>query len=368
MDLEQYRLIFAGERCGQYAKIPLEQHLELLKLSGTAKEKILNGGKVALKSGLSMDEMRIQQAKLTKLGLVTQHQLQLSPEILSAGLRSRSPAELDAESPVNLVATSLAGTSFYARPDSGVVTKLTRDQSQNLDDAPQSASIRWNNYQFGGLLLIALCALLALQLQPYVISVAGQMGLPNIAQTVLGVLFLMASVATLPKLFQPLLHMFFEVQGKGFEVFEQPVPILGKRRFVWESEDNCGELFLAPSQASLISDELMFEWSATVDADVSGAIAADDIRNSITQGTALEAIQLVLKRLKPLLSPWQAQQTTSFADWSQAPASMVLDAKGLPVALIYEGSELAYRILRADLQNRADLHGFCLMILRRGLV
>lgn len=368
MALEQYRLIFSGERTGHYARIPLERHLKLLNLSDALQDRVLDGGKVSIKSGLNLHEMLDYKAKLLRLGVVTKHQIQLSPAILAAGLQPREQASFNIESSVNVLDSSLARTWLMRFSGSAEVARLTKGGSEQDDDPMKSVFVDWDGYQFGSLVLIGFAAFLTLFLQVYVISLAGTLNLGAGFQTAVGVLFLLLGVATLPKLIQPLIYLHAAKDDKDLEIFEQPEWSLGKRRFAWESEDASGEMIIALNNASLGSDELMYKWSSSFSMELTGSAAVDEIRRNITQGIIREPLQFALNRVKATLAKSQDDQAKVFEDWADTHSSIVLDSAGEPVAFIYDGESLAYRIVRSELQQSMQLHGFCLMILRRGLV
>lgn len=338
--------------------------MDLLKLPDIVKQKVLNGEKIALKSGLSLDEMRAQKAKFVKVGLITEHQIQLNSDILVAGLKPREYGGVNVEQPINLLGTDLGNKLFFSRPVKTKIKKVSKGLVNKKNGALSRVSVQFNHYQVGGFLLIAVAALLALNLQAYIISLAGSIGFPNILQTIFGVLFLCFGVAVLPRLFQPLLGLKIASKTNKIDVFEQIELMLGNRRYVWESNDNCGEILVSTSKASMVSDELMYEWASSMSVSSSGAAAVDSIRDNLTQGTPLEIFQFLSKRFKSIS---QSKNKKTFDDWSNEPVSMVIDANENLVALIFENDSLAYQIVRPELQDKAELHCFCIMVLKRGL-
>jgi len=368
MALEQYRLIFSGERTGHYASIPLERHLKLLNLPDVLTNRALDGGKVSIKSGLSLQEMLEHKAKLLRLGVVTEHQIQLSPQILAIGLKPREQGKFNIQLPVNVLDSSLARTLLMKFSGSAEVMRLAKDGSVKADDPTNSLFVDWQGYQFGSLVSIGFAAFLTLTLQVYVISLAGTLDFGAGFQTTIGLVFLLLGIATLPKLIQPLIYLHVARDANDLEVFEQPEWLLCKRRFTWESKGASGEMVVALKKARLSSDKLLYEWSSSLSMESTGAAAVDEIRTTVTEGTILEPLQFAFRRVKTFLSASQADQARAFEDWAETPSSLVLDRAGDPVALIYDGDSLAYRIVRSELQQSVELHGFCIMILRRGLV
>jgi len=84
--METFKLLFEGQRCGNYADLPLKEHLRLLKFPEAACEKISNNPRVALKAKLKYQDAIEQQKKFIKLGLETSLKLELNPKLFKLGL------------------------------------------------------------------------------------------------------------------------------------------------------------------------------------------------------------------------------------------------------------------------------------------
>lgn len=390
--MERYRLIFNGQRCGDYAKLPLEHHIRQLKLPEQASSKILEGKKIALRTGMSLAEMQQQKAAFTKLGLVTEHQLQLSPDILKVGLRKRgtspqsqtsatkskrtkprrskpvqvSDGSLDLALPVYLVDDTLTPPGLFNRPCN---TSIDADYKSLKDKKvePEPISVSSHQYQFNSLLLLAIAAAIGLSLQSYVVVLIKSFGLPNLAATVAGIVFLLACVAMLPRLLQPLLSTTLLFDHGEIELFEQPEPILGRKRTYWQTIEGAGEFVVSVDKAQARSTQILYDWNTHYCVQQTSNTAIEEIQSAITDGTVIEIAQTLYDRLKPYISRWLPQGSIETIDWSEQPASAVCDANGEVVALLYEEDQAAYRIVRAELQHEEVLHAFCLAVHRRGL-
>jgi len=371
---EKYRLIFAGERCGDYAKLPLDKHVELLKLSDKANSKILKGEKVALKSGLSLTHMQRQQEVFTKLGLVTEHQLQLSPEILTMGLRDREAevSVLETDLPVYVLEDELGSLMLYNKPDSRYIRTDLNNIGQtetNTSQARRTVSVNDNSYQFSGLILILVAAILGFSLQSYFSAIFGLLGIGGIVASLINLLVFIACVMILPRLFQPLVNNVLLLDDEGIELFEHPRVLLGTRRFYWESDDSAGEFFISSDTARATSLRPLYQWSAHAQLSDSNTEALEDFQSQSQeqQQAPADFAQVVLQKLRPSLFQWLPKSSGKALAWAHEPATAVTDDTGEIVALIYEKNEAAYQIVRAELQDNSVLHAFCLAIHRRVL-
>lgn len=357
--MERYRLIFRGDRCGNYAKLPLPKHLELLKISDKAKTKIATGKKISLKSGLTRADAEEQRVLFKKMGLITKRQLQLSPEILAEGMVAPTsvPDEIDETLPVHLL-NSLSLSSVLVQP---FATRAVNEISEEI----YSASSR--NYQFSPLLLIIVSIILGSQLQGYVAILFGYFGVPSILASSIGLLFLIASALMFPRLFQPLLELDLRLDKDKLYMYEQNELILGKRRFVWETRDEFGEFVVGPSQAEASSVNTLYQWNAQLCLDRTNQESIMAMQKAIMDEVAIDTPQTIFERLEFWVLQLLPVRKKTVRDWSAMPASIVTQSNGDIVALIYKNAEPTYRIVRKSLVHEPVLNAFCLTIHRAGL-
>lgn len=369
-NMEKFRLIFTGQRCGDYAKLPLTQHLRLLKLSDSATQKILSGSKVALASGLTSNQLQRQKRKLESMGFVTQTQLQLNAQILEAGLKKVEPApdSLNLTLPVFSPEDTSLPPTFFNRPN------VAEIEMEGDTDQP-SVEVENYNYQFGSLLLIAVASYAALTMQNYILVVVKGLTQHSALATVCGVVFLLACVLVLPRLFQPLMRSEIRRAGKRIQLFEQAVLVLGKKRISWQMSGSRGEFLVRPESAvassfknKAHSPEVLYQWSAQLHLDETSSEAIQEIQSSITEGTVIETAQTLYENVLALVERFRPGREQAKTDWLLAPASAVYQPDGLVVAMIYQGNHSAYRIVRPALQDDLSLHAFCVSILRAGWV
>ncbi len=412
--MEKYRLVFAGQRCGDYGKLPLDEHVKLLvpliKLSDKATNKILNGQKLALKSSMDLEQMQQQKASFAKLGLVTDHQLQLNGDILSAGLRERSAesdisdqARIDVSEsesstdtatthktkpkpiktrfknnagehepvdlglPVFVVDDALTPPTVFNRPN---VSSIDADYGSLKDkkNEPEPISVHDYHFQINGLILIIIALITSLALQSYVVALFSAIGLPGFIAGVFGLAFVLISTVMLPRLFQPLLNSALLFDHGEIELFEQPRLLLGRKSFKWRSIETSGQFSIGMTRADSSAENFVYEWTPYYRLDENSSGVIEELPASWKTGALSERIQAAVQHLLPYFSAWLPQGGVSVSDWSTEPASAVCNPQGSVVALVYEQSQTAYQIVREDLQYEESLHAFCLAIHRRGLV
>jgi len=356
--MERYRLIFSGKRCGNYAKLPLSKHLSVLNLSDSAKHKITNGSKVSLQAGLSLEKAQEQQSLFEKMGLVTKRRLQLDSAIFEQNLvdAQTQPSSIDDTLPVHLLDRSLAAPSLFSLPSSG---KIMDERGKNL------LSLKTHNYQLGTFALIVISAALGLHLQSYVVILVGHLELANIFATLIGVVFLLATVLTFPRLFQPLLELDIKLNEQNVFLYEQTELFLGKRRFLWETPKEIGEITITSSKGEAMSAGLRYEWHSSYTLEQSGIEAIENIQDAIIDETIIGSAKTLLDHAKQLLNFLRSKNQET--DWSLTPASVVTQADGEVVALIYQQPQAAYKILRKHLLTDPVLHSFCITVHRAGL-
>jgi len=362
--METFRLVFNGERCGDYAKLPIEHHLKLLKLSEQAIEKILAGNKVAIKSGLSRSQVEQQKMVLEKLGMVTHCQLQLNAKIFAEGLRLRdagvSLSGIDTSLPVYELDKGLTSPSVINRPFKGEIKATVPSHT---------VKGRSSNYQINGLLLIAVAAFLGLTMQPYVVLVVKSLTSANMIATVVGILFLLACVVMLPRLFQPLDELRIEGERGRIKVCEQPELLLGKKRWLWGVGQANGEFVLNSGLGIASSGETLYQWNAHHSLQETSEGAISRIQDSILDGTIFDVGQTAYTKLKALIERFMhGGGKKSATNWELQPASVVTNGDSEVVALIYQDANAAYQILRRELREDLILHAFCLSIHRAGWV
>lgn len=360
--MEKYCLIFNGERCGDYANIPIEHHVKLLKISERARAKILLNKKVILKSGVPRQKVHEQKMVLEKLGLVTEQQLQLNADIFALGLREldTSLSEVDLSLPVYAFDSQLKHPSIFTRPYDDII--------QTTGDG-ETVMVETSSYQFNGFLLIAIAAFLGLTMQTYIVVLIKSFGFANLIASLIGIIFLLACVAMLPKLFQPLQGARVRLSNHYIDVYEQIELVFGKKRLQWETSASLGEFSISEKSAEASSVETLYQWNALHSAQETSQSAVKSIEDAITDGTIVETIQFVFEKLKFLL----LRMVPRFANkanknWKLEDASVVSNSEGEMVALIYQSNEGAYRIVRKELCEDVVLHAFCMSIHTAGLV
>lgn len=84
--METFQLIFKHSRCGELAKLPLEEHLSLLKFSDKACDKIMKSKSIVLKRNLNYEDAVTQHKAFISNGLETTIQLSLNSELFYLGL------------------------------------------------------------------------------------------------------------------------------------------------------------------------------------------------------------------------------------------------------------------------------------------
>ena len=339
--------------------MPLEEHLKLLQFSDTSKQKLRKGSPVALKTSLAKEKLEEEKKRFEKMGLLTEHRLQLNPTIFEIGLKKidHSPsADLDVNLPIYRVNPKFIPPIFFARPYEGKV------------DIDKSLIAQINNYQFGSLALIILASIIGLVTQIYVISLATHIGLPHSLATAIGIIFIFSCFLILPRLFQPLTESRESFGNKEIILFEQPKLILGQKLFIWETRNDLGEFSLKPNSAKASSTELLYDWNSQYTLSESSEQAVDRIQGALTGGTLFEIVKTIFDFAKTIRSKLVSSNTTTQdINWDNQPNSYVYDAKGKVVALIYKGEHKAYQIIRGQLSNDLVLHSFCLSIHRAGL-
>lgn len=360
--MEKYQLIFNGERCGDYAKLPIEHHVKLLKISERARQTILLGKRIAIKSGVPRKEVQDQTFALEKLGLVTEPRLQLNANIFAAGLRrvETSLSEIDLSLPVYELDNQLKPPFFVGRPYDDIVK--TSDQGDTV-------AIETSSYQLNGFLLIAMAAFLGLTMQVYIVVLAKSLGFANLIASLSGIIFLLACVVTLPRLFQPLQKLQVQLSNGRIDVYEQTELIPGKKRFLWETQKSLGEFSISAGLAEASSVKTLYYWSALHSITDTSETAVEDIQSLITEGTVIETVQTLYEKIRPIL----LHMVPNFSGkvkikWESKPASVVTNSEGEIAALIYQNNEAAYRIVRKELCQDAVLHAFCLSIHTAGLI
>ncbi len=415
-------MVFAGERCGDYANLPFEKHVELLKsalkLSDQVADKILSGKKISLKSGLPLAQMEQQKQAFAKFGIVTEHQIQLSPKVLKMGLRSTlaqasisvvsensdvkletaksseiskensRPAfdssadtlentDVDLESPVFQIDDGLKAPAVFRRSnEQNIYVDYATVKDKNNE--PEPISVYDAQYQFNGLLLILLSAWAAWVLQPYVASavtsLATNFGVSDIIGTVFGAVFFLASVLMLPRLFQPLLNTSVLFDWGEVDLHELTELYLGRRCFRWRAHESSGIFKIYADAASAESGgEELYRWNTQTVISNLSAESLKEFQSAFNDEESLKGKQSRKKhsafdRFKPLISGWLPSNIESAINWSNEPASVVIDKHGAAVALIYERGNTAYRIISRERMLDEALHVFCLLIHRRGWV
>jgi len=356
--MEKYRLIFSGERCGEFTKLSISDHFKLIKLSPRAQEKYKLQGKLVLKSKLSQAQMIKNKAQLKKMGIITSHQLELSEELFERGIKPIKK-EKDISLPVFKPSENISAPLIFSRPKKNRIKQLSNQLILSYET---------RNYQFGALLLIALALFLTLALQNYLVVLSYKAFEIHILATIIGIAFLCAGVAVMPRIFQPLQSSIFTIEKAQISLYEQPEFLLGRKRFHWESADTTGEVIVTPEWATAQTGELLYEWKKIYHIQETSHFAIDEIQSSITEGTIIETAQTFYERVWPIIMWIFTRKKRQKTDYSEEPASAICDGNGNVTAIIYQSEEPAYRIVRKDLQNDSLLHVFCLKVLEGGIV
>ncbi len=361
--MEKYQLIYSGERCGPFAKLPLEEHLKLLKLSEAACEKISSGSSVVLKSGLDEPTMLEQKALFSKRGLVAKHRLALTPQVFHAGLKPLKDVDSNQPHPVIVLHKENEPPQLFSRP---LKTEISTAASNNKGTKNEPIFVSYLNYQIGLMVLMVLAAATSLLLLTPVMTAVQSVTSYNAIVTICGLSFLLSSMLMLPRLFQPLQITEISKGNNKIQLVDQVSLIIGKKSLNWHTADLFGNFNIASKDASAYSDGLLYSWNVNHRIEDTGSAAIDDIHSAITQGTIIEVVESIWKKIEQLIERRSSGGKASLIDWDCEPASAVFNAKNEVVALIFNNRKSAYKIVRSNLSDDIILHAFCLSIHKRG--
>jgi len=356
--MEKYQLIFCGERCGPFAKLTIEEHLKLLKLSNAANEKLAGGAKVVLKSGLDESTMQEQKAAFAKRGLITKQQLTLNPEAFHTGLTPLSNHDNTRSLPVIVLQKENAPAKLISLPSETML---------DTGERGKPILVKYLSHQIGFMVLMTLAAAISLLLlMPVMVLAQSIIGYDAIA-SVCGVLFLIASLLVLPRLFQPLQATAISMSDSEIQLFDQVSLIIGNKKLDWYSAEHHGSFEISSASASAYSNRPLYSWNAHNRIEDTGGAAIDEINSAITQGTIFEILGSIWKQLEDIIQRRSPAEKTHNIDWKCEPASAVFDTRNEVVALIYRHQHAAYKIVRAENFDDLVLHAFCLSVHKGGL-
>ena len=369
--METFRLIFEGKRCGDYAKLPLTDHLLLLKFSPSACEKISNSRNVTLKRQLKHEDAKKQQQRFFALGLETSLKLELNPELFKLGYfpntqtaiphddisaHHESSIKKPNDRVIHIVDDKFTDPNFFSRPRS---YSITNELKKTL------VQFTSTSYSFRGVFLLAISAYMGIILQSYMIVVLLEFNLPNLLTTCFGIAFLIIFILGMPKVLQPLQYSTLTVSNKKLELIDEFNFIYGKQTVNWVNHDSNtqGHIQLSLTKASAYDQSETYQWDAEQQITSAQLNSIDDIQSEIIDGTIVGSIISLFEKAMGAFNFFVAKNARPI-NWEDQTSSVITNSNNEIVALIYVEPKKAYCITKPELNDDPLLHAFCLYIQR----
>lgn len=382
--METFQLIFSGDRCGNYSKLPIDEHFKLLNFSENSRKKIASSKHAILKRNLDYKSAISQQERLISLGLETTIKLELNAKLFQLGFKTNektpdSPAQtednnrpLSSDNPTENTDTEKFDSTQIKFADKQFTDPgvYARPGSYKVEGTHQNSFIQLKSlsYSLRGLGLVAISAYIGLTIQSYLIIFVLSLGVSNTIASVMGVLFFFGITIALPKIIQPLQYIEISKDSRSIHLIENPSFIFGRHKMTWheQASGNEGEFSFSANNAEADGGHDTYNWNAKLQIGDISQKSIVDIQSSIVEGTAVETAITIIKQFKKafnLFSP-NAEQI----NWKMQTPSVITDSQNKVVALIYMQPKKAYYIINNKLSDDLLLNAFCTYILRDRLV
>jgi len=378
--METFQLVFTGKRCGNYSKLPIDEHLALLKFPENSRKKIISSNAIALKRNLDHTNAIKQQKYFISIGLETTLKLELNEQLFRLGFKKNKESiesELslpDDHSTPEKVTTDNDHSTNFDESKIYVVEKdftnpilFSRPGVYQIEDN-QFIELNSFSYLFRGLALLAASIYIGLTLQRYLVLFVLNLGAPNTLATIIGIIFFFVTVIGLPKIIQPLQYFELSNGQKSVQVIEKLSFLFGRHNatLLDEKSNHHGEFSFKANSAQAHVENTSYQWNSRLIINDTNLDSLTSIQNSILDETALGDIITIIKHFLKAFKMFSNQPNV--IDWKKQTPSVITDSNNNVVALIYNKINKAYYITDKELENDLVLHAFCSYILRDRLI